>query len=142
MSNTIQPDEIRWRVGSTNSNKSKGMLLGYIDARTAMDKLDALDPEWSDEYREVSLNGSTGIECRLRAKGILRTDVGVPSNTEGLKGAYSDALKRAAVKHGIGRELYELPRIWVALDDRGLLETAIGLRRSGGPAGAKASGVF
>lgn len=113
----ITPEQIRWRVGSTSKDGRKGMLLGYIDARTAMDLLDELDPAWSDEYREVAINGDKGIQCALTVKGVTRTDVGVPSNTEGLKGAYSDALKRAAVKHGIGRELYELPRIWVALDE-------------------------
>jgi hypothetical protein len=115
----IKPEQIRWRVGSTSKDKSKGMLLGYIDSRTAMEFLDAADAAWSDEYEIVSLDGSQGVQCALTVNGVTRTDVGVPSNTEGLKGAYSDALKRAAVKHGIGRELYELPRIWVALDNYG-----------------------
>ena len=114
----IKPEQIRWRVGQISKRDDhKGMLLGYIDSRTAMEFLDELDPEWSDSYRLVAIGADNGIECSLTVKGITRTDVGVPSNTEGLKGAYSDALKRAAVKHGIGRELYELPRIWVALDD-------------------------
>lgn len=113
----IKPEQIRWRIGSTSKDGKKGMLLGYIDARTAMDLLDEQDAKWSDEYREVSIDGRTGIQCALTVNGVTRTDVGVPSNTEGLKGAYSDALKRAAVKHGIGRELYELPRIWVTLDE-------------------------
>ena len=65
----------------------------------------------------MALDGVQGVQCALTANGVTRTDVGVPSNTEGLKGAYSDALKRAAVKHGIGRELYELPTIWVKLDE-------------------------
>ena len=47
-------------------------------------------------------------------------DVGSPSAqfTEGdrLKAAFSDALKRAAVKFGIGRYLYHLPGEWVEYD--------------------------
>ena len=115
----IKPEQIRWRVGSTSKDKAKGMLLGYIDSRTAMELLDDLSPAWSDEYRIVKVGSDEGVECALTVAGVTRTDVGTPSNTEGLKGAYSDALKRAAVKHGIGRELYELPRIWVALDSFG-----------------------
>lgn len=115
----IKPEQIRWRVGSTNRDKTKALLLGYIDSRTAMSLLDELDPKWSDEYAIVVLDGSQGVQCALTANGVTRVDVGVPSNTEGLKGAYSDALKRAAVKHGLGRELYELPTIWVRLDERG-----------------------
>lgn len=116
---TIRHEDIRWRVGSTYEKGEAlyGILLGYIDARTAMDQLDALDPEWSDEYTPVAIiDGAErreGIQCALTVKGITRTDVGVPSNTDGLKGAYSDALKRAAVKHGIARELYDLPTIAV-----------------------------
>lgn len=114
----IKPEQIRWRVGQVSKKDAhKGMLLGYIDSRTAMELLDEQDAEWSDAYQIVKIDGAEGIECSLTVKGVTRTDVGVPSNTEGLKGAYSDALKRAAVKHGIGRELYELPRIWVTLDD-------------------------
>src|SRR5206468_3165838 len=33
-----------------------------------------------------------------------------------MKAAFSDALKRAAVKAGIGRYLYRLPSTWVAYD--------------------------
>lgn len=115
---TIQPADIRWRVGATNQDKTRGMLLGYIDARTCMKALDELDGTWQDEYAIVTLDGKEGIQCRLTVAGITRSDVGMPSNQDPLKGAYSDALKRAAVKHGIGRELYDLPVVWVALNAR------------------------
>ena len=46
-------------------------------------------------------------------------DVGAPSEQpdggDRLKAAFSDALKRAAVKFGIGRYLYRLPQQWVRL---------------------------
>lgn len=118
----IKPEQIQWRVGSTyeKGDALYGILLGYIDARTAMDQLDALDAGWSDQYIPVALiDGAErreGIQCSLTVNGITRTDVGVPSNMDGLKGAYSDALKRAAVKHGIARELYDLPTIAVECD--------------------------
>ncbi|MCA1572759.1 MAG: hypothetical protein LC798_21195 [Chloroflexi bacterium] len=57
------------------------------------------------------------MPCRVTVNGVTRSDVGMPSSQEPIKGAYSDALKRAAVHFGIGRELYELPRIYVKLDD-------------------------
>jgi hypothetical protein len=47
-------------------------------------------------------------------------DVGGPSaqhdNGDRLKAAVSAALKRAAVKFGVGRYLYDLPRQWVEYD--------------------------
>ena len=112
---TIKPDEIEWRVGATfDRNGAKwGTLLGYIDARLAMEKLDLLDEKWSSRMEPVQLNGDAGVRCTLTVNGVSREDVGTASTTEPLKGAFSDALKRAAVHFGIGRELYDLPHIAV-----------------------------
>jgi hypothetical protein len=64
--------------------------------------------------------------CQLRVKfaaageWITKADVGSPSEQpdagDRLKAAFSDALKRAAVKFGIGRYLYRLPGQWVDYD--------------------------
>src|SRR5262249_13820499 len=64
------------------------------------------------------------VMCRLRLKfgdqWITKTDVGSPSEQpdsgDRLKAAVSDALKRAAVKFGIGRYLYRLSASWVDYD--------------------------
>lgn len=107
--------DIRWRVSNTwdKGDKKMGMLVGYIDSRTAMDALDALDANWSSKMEPITLAGESGIRCTLIVNGVAREDVGVVSNIDALKGAFSDALKRAAVHFGIGRELYELPKIAV-----------------------------
>ena len=112
---TIKPDEINWRVGATYDGRDgkMGMLLGYIDARLAMDKLDALDANWSSHIETFRLTDKDGVRCSLTVNGVTREDVGTASDTEPLKGAVSDALKRAAVHFGIGRELYDLPTIAV-----------------------------
>ncbi|MCL5459829.1 Rad52/Rad22 family DNA repair protein, partial [Loigolactobacillus coryniformis] len=51
---------------------------------------------------------------------MTKTDVGSPSEQpdggDRLKAAFSDALKRAAVKFGIGRYLYRLKSEWVDYD--------------------------
>jgi Rad52/22 family double-strand break repair protein len=62
--------------------------------------------------------------CRLRLKlggeWVTKTDVGSPSEQpdggDRLKAAFSDALKRAAVKFGLGRYLYRLPAVWSDYD--------------------------
>jgi hypothetical protein len=76
---------------------------------------------WQDAYQLV--NGGC-VVCTLSVKfdgeWIDKTDVGSPSeepdNGDKLKAAFSDALKRAAIKLGIGRYLYRLPRQWVDYD--------------------------
>src|SRR5437763_16004647 len=70
---------------------------------------------WQDRYQLLPDNS---VMCRLRLRigdrWITKSDVGGPSEQpdggDRLKAAFSDALKRAAVKFGIGRYLYRLPQ--------------------------------
>jgi len=76
---------------------------------------------WKDRYQLVN-GGSVVCTLSVRVDGewIDKTDVGSPSEQpddgDKLKAAFSDALKRAAIKLGIGRYLYRLPRQWVDYD--------------------------
>jgi hypothetical protein len=60
------------------------------------------------------------LRCRIGADWLVKVDMGSPSEQpdagDRLKAAFSDALKRAAVKWGIGRYLYRLPSQWVDYD--------------------------
>jgi hypothetical protein len=47
---------------------------------------------------------------------VWKWDAGTESNTEAEKGRASDAFKRAGFKHGIGRELYSSPRVFIYKD--------------------------
>lgn len=120
-------EEIEWRIGSTNKDKTSGLALAYIDARACMDRLDSVcGPDgWQCNY--VFGNGSL-VVCNL---GILmpdgawlwKSDGAGATDVEGEKGSLSDALKRAAVRWGVGRYLYELKSPWVQLDGRSIKET-------------------
>jgi hypothetical protein len=87
------------------ARKQSGITLHYIDARTVMDRLDeTVGPDnWSDNYRE--LDGR--IICELTVLGVTKMDGAEDSKIEAKKGGLSDAFKRAAVKFGIGRYLYD-----------------------------------
>ena len=95
-------------------------MVAYIDARAAMNRLDRVVgvDGWSDAY-EVLEAGT--VKCRLTVLGISKEDTGIG---EDLKAAFSDALKRAAVKFGVGRYLYDLPTVWAPLDERGRMVDA------------------
>lgn len=106
--------EIKVRVGGTFKNGASGIALPYIDARQVMERLDAIvgPQNWSDTYKAVD---SQSVICELTIFGITKSDAG-QSKADGstgevkaLKAAVSDALKRAAVKWGIGQFLYSLP---------------------------------
>lgn len=119
-------DAVGWKPQTLTKDKKKAMAIAFIDARNVMDRLDKTVgvENWIDEYRQMD-HGN--IECRLsvriNSEWITKIDVGGPSDQKDdgdkMKAAYSDALKRAAVKFGIGRYLYELVGQWVEVDEWG-----------------------
>lgn len=115
-------DDIEWRVGPTTQDKKKGQALCYVDARTVMDRLDAVCgvDGWENEY---SFGSGNLVVCKLSLRMpdgtlISKCDGAGETDIEGQKGALSDALKRAAVRFGVGRYLYGLDAPWVELDDK------------------------
>lgn len=101
----------QWRVQSFSKNKPAAQCVAYIDARDVMNLLDDVcGPEnWQDDYRVVNGNLFAGIGIYINNQWVWKWDVGTESNTEKEKGQVSDSFKRAAVKWGVGRFLYDLP---------------------------------
>jgi uncharacterized protein (DUF3820 family) len=113
--------DVSWKAQATNKDKTRALAVAYVDARDVMDRLDeVVGPQgWSDTYRVVVVAGESAVECTLTVLGVSKTDVGTPGDSsDKAKGAYSDAFKRAAVRFGIGRYLYRLPKAWVDYDSR------------------------
>ena len=111
----LRADEIECRI-SQISKTGKGLsLLLYKTARTDANILDeTVGPEnWENDFKLVDgvLYGGIGID--YGGKIVWKWDAGTESNTEAEKGRASDAFKRAGFKHGIGRELYTAPFIWI-----------------------------
>ncbi len=112
--------EVRWRIGSTTKDKTRGTALAYIDARAVMKRLDTVFGPGGWSFALQNIPG--GFIGRLdvtwpSGRTTTREDVGASSDIEPLKGGASDALKRSAVSLGIGRYLYYLPTVWVPLRD-------------------------
>jgi len=99
------PGAVKWKVQSIAGGR--GMVVGYIDARLAIERLNLVIPEWWDDYEVVDGNW---LRCRLTVGGITRQDVGTGKDR---KAQFSDALKRAAVKFGIGVSLYAMRQMWI-----------------------------
>jgi hypothetical protein len=122
------PEQISWRVGPTNDKSRKpddalrGQPLIYIDARTVMDRLDAVCgfDNWQNSYTPGMGNSIVcNIGIRVAGEWIWKSDGAGVSDTEPEKGALSDAFKRAAVRWGIGRYLYDIKAPWIDLEKRG-----------------------
>ena len=122
LSEPFPAKEIGWKPQSVKG--SRALALAYIDRVTVMDRLDSVvGPDgWQDRYTLVTPTGP--VICRLRVRigetWIQKADVGgasdQPDAGDRLKSAFSDSLKRAAVKFGIGRYLCNLPQQWADYD--------------------------
>lgn len=110
-----------WKPQATKGNRA--LAVAYIDARDVMDRLDeAVGTEnWQDAY-EFLPGGQVMCRLSVRIGGewVTKADVGgeseQPDKGDREKAAVSDALKRAAVKFGIGRYLYSMPSQWCDYD--------------------------
>lgn len=109
-------NEIYWRVGAKNGDKTKGLALAYMDARGVANRLDEVFgiAGWMDSYEETPTNR---VICTLtvliNGNWISKSDGAGATEMEGEKGAISAAFKRAASRFGVGRYLYYLPNVWV-----------------------------
>lgn len=111
----FSPDAVSWRAQSVTRDGNKAMALAYIDARDVMERLDSVvgPANWQDTYAETP-KGRLICTLSLRIDGewISKSDGAGDTDVEGDKGAISDSLKRAAVKWGIGRYLYDVKSPW------------------------------
>ena len=121
LSRPFPPEEIEWRIGATNADKTKGMALAYLNARAVMERLDEVcGPEgWQCRYPHA--NGKTCCEIGIKIgdEWVWKSDGAGDTDVEGVKGAFSDAFKRAAVRFGIGRYLYSIQSPWVKISKKG-----------------------
>lgn len=112
----LNASEISCRVRQI-SEKGLSLLL-YVTSRDGQKRLDEKYGPlgWQDRYEVIDGELYCIISAWDKEKQmwISKEDVGTASYTAKEKGRASDAFKRACVKHGIGRELYTAPFIWIS----------------------------
>lgn len=100
---------VKTREGWRDRNGNQHMVE-YVEWHTVADLLDKLAPEWSHAVRSVvQIGDMVAVTCAITIQGVTREGVGTGTaeNETGIKKAEHDALKRAAIKFGIARELYQ-----------------------------------
>lgn len=107
-------DVVEWKVRTVNRDGRSALALCYIDARSVMARLDeVVGPQhWRDRYREEAGRMICELDIRLEGEWITKSDGSGDSDFEAEKGGISGAFKRAGVKWGIGRYLYDVDAIW------------------------------
>lgn len=113
------PIPYKWRVQSFSKSSAKATCVAYIDARDVMNRLDEVfGLNWSDTYNLIDGKLFCTITVTHDGATTSRTDTGTESQTEKEKGQVSDAFKRAAVKFGVGRFLYDLDIVYVDSNEK------------------------
>jgi hypothetical protein len=105
----INPELVKQREGwkDRNGNVHK---IDYVEWHTVADILDEKAPNWTHTVKDVRQIGNlVTVIVAITIDGITREGLGTgyADSEMGIKKAEHDALKRAAVKFGIARELYK-----------------------------------
>ncbi|WP_040407600.1 Rad52/Rad22 family DNA repair protein [Cetobacterium somerae] len=114
-------DELEFRVGATNSDKTKGLALAYIQARAIQNRLDEVVgiENWKVSYKEINGGFIAKLELKINNEWIAKEDGSGVTDYEAIKGGISCAFKRVASVWGIGRYLYEVEGQWLPIEQRG-----------------------
>jgi hypothetical protein len=118
---------ISWRQdGKVTARDGKyfARFVAYIEANTVRERLDTVVPgEWDLTLELLPVNNGDesdgpqySFKARLQILGVIREDIG---SGRDYKQASTDAFKRAAVRFGIGNELYGYEQNWVETDGDG-----------------------
>ncbi|HEX8635431.1 MAG TPA: Rad52/Rad22 family DNA repair protein [Pyrinomonadaceae bacterium] len=105
----IDPKFIKTREGWRDRNGNTHMVE-YVEWHMVADFLDRVAPTWSHSVRGiVQIGDMVAVTVAISIDGVTREGIGTGTadNETGIKKAEHDALKRAAIKFGIGRELYQ-----------------------------------
>jgi hypothetical protein len=127
LSAPVPTDVIAWRQDGRpiqRDSKFFARFVAYIDANTVRERLDSVVPgEWDLTLEllptvagDESNDSLCAFKARLQILGVIREDVGTGRD---YKAAATDAFKRAAVRFGIGHELYSYEQNWVEVDGDG-----------------------
>lgn len=113
----FDPQDIEWRIqqaGLPNGGQPWAMVVPYITNRAIQQRLDDVVPgKWQDEYKPSPCGQGyiCGISIKIDGEWVTRWDGAIFENgnpIDPVKSALSNSEKRAGVKWGIGRYLYQL----------------------------------
>jgi hypothetical protein len=105
----VDPNLVKTREGWTDRQGNTHMVE-YVEWHAVADILDRVTPTWSHSVRNVvQIGDMVAVTAAITIDGVTREGVGTGTadSEMGIKKAEHDALKRAAVKFGIARELYQ-----------------------------------
>ena len=122
LADKFDPQDIEWRVqsaGLSNNGQPWAMVIPYITNRAIQQRLDdVVGPgNWRDEYKPTPCGNGylCGISILVNDEWVTKWDGAVFEGNGGIdavKSTCSNSEKRAGVKWGMGRYLYQLEPIF------------------------------
>lgn len=130
----LSPDEIEWKIQGSTKDKSKTIVVPYINNRAVMHRLDTCfgAENWKVDFKHHNYqvtkkdydnkietdSHKLGCICylsiRVESEWLTKSDGADMTNIEPFKGSVSDSMKRAATQWGLGRDLYDYPKVFIA----------------------------
>lgn len=111
----VKEDTRKKTTGPLKGDKGVATVLAYLNTELVKERLDAvLGPDgWANDTTAVTTKEAEIMtaKCVLTIGGVSRSDIGDAGNNEKSKGAFRDALKRAANLFGVGAYLATLGEI-------------------------------
>lgn len=105
----VEPELVRHREAGRDRNGNV-RKVDYVEWHTVADVLDRTAPNWAHSVKDIrSIGDFAVVTVAITIDGVTREGIGTGSarSETGIKKAEHDALKRAAVKFGIARDLYK-----------------------------------
>lgn len=120
----FQDHEIEWRVARAGIKHGRpwAQVLAYIDARAARARLNSvLGPaNWTVAFSDAPRGGVLAtLSLRIDGEWIAKSDGADITEREPVKGALSNAFKRACAVWLIGEHLYDVGESWAVFTDAG-----------------------
>lgn len=105
----VDPELVKQREGWRDRNGNTH-YVDYVEWHTVADILDEHAPNWMHTVKDIRQIGDIfAVTVAITIDGVTREGIGTGTadSEMGIKKAEHDALKRAAVKFGIARDLYK-----------------------------------
>jgi hypothetical protein len=116
--------DIEWRVcrAGIKGGRPWAQVLAYVDARAARARLNAVlgAANWTVAYLACPVGGVLALlSLRIDGEWISKQDGADSPEREPVKGALSNAFKRACAVWGIGEHLYDVGEAWATFSETG-----------------------
>ena len=124
----FDPEAVEFKAGATTQDKARALALAYVDARAYQARLDAVAPDWRNEYTREYAGDRVVVTCALTVAGVTRQAIGesLPASARhdgstvieenAATSAEAQAFKRACSAFWLGRYLYAVPQVWADYD--------------------------